>query len=239
MTMQRRLQLLDVEGILYFFELDLTMYGVPDILRFHCNGVTEDINDELNRVEHIPAMEFNGNQYDFVGLSVQGIESSSDGKINTPELKVANILNGQVGAISALCRKYNNLIDAELTIHTTTVEAYDKKTGEEITQSWWIDQKTADDGASITFDLASAMDYKKAQLPTRMIMDICTWAMRGEYRGETCSYTGTKYFDKQGNAVTTLDQDDCGGTCNDCILRFGRGTALPFGGFLIVNKTDY
>lgn len=237
--MGKRLQVLDIGGILYFFELDLTMYGLADILYFHCNGSDDRLNPELNRYDLTDVMTYKGNNYAFVGADVQDVELSSDGKVGAPSFRIINKLNGQLGAVTALCSMYNDLADAKLTIRMCTVEAYDSGTQEEIEQLWWIDRKTSDNGAIVTFDLTSALDHKKKQIPSRLIIDLCTWAMRGQYRGEACGYAGDKYFDKQGNPVATLDQDDCGGECNDCILRFGRGNPLPFGGFLIVNKTNY
>lgn len=237
--MSRKLQSLDLGALYYFFTLDLSMYGVTEPLRFHCNGSEEVLNVEKNRYDLNDVMMYRGDAYSFVGIDVQGIELSSDGKVNSPDLRIINKLNGQLGAITALCRQYNDLIDAKLTIVMCTAESYENSTLEYIEQVWWIDSKGSDDGMLITFPLTSAVDQKKQQVPTRMIMDICAWALRGEYRGEACGYAGDKYFDAKGNPTATIDQDDCGGLCSDCILRFGYGVALPFGGFLIVNKTDF
>lgn len=238
-NMSRRLQMLDIEGILYFYELDLSMYGLTDKLYFHCNGSTSTLNVEENRYDVKDTMTYRGNEYAFVGADLQDVELSSDGKVTAPTFRVVNKLNGQLGAVTALCSSYNDLTDAILTVRACTAEAYDAGTFEEIEQMWWVDRKSDDNGVIVTFDLTSALDHKKKQIPSRMIIDLCTWAMRGEYRGEACGYTGDKYFDKHGKPVDTIDQDDCGGECSDCILRYGRGVPLPFGGFLIVNKTNY
>ncbi|MOA38762.1 Phage minor tail protein L [compost metagenome] len=56
--------------------------------------------------------------------------------------------------------------------------------------------------------------------------------LQGQYRGPDCGYTGTAYFDADGNPVTDPNLDECSGTVNTgCKKRFGQGGELPFGGF--------
>lgn len=54
-----------------------------------------------------------------------------------------------------------------------------------------------------------------------------------KYRGKDCGYTGTNYFDKDGNPVDDAKDDVCGLSIKDCELRFPTGP-LPFGGGPIV-----
>lgn len=49
------------------------------------------------------------------------------------------------------------------------------------------------------------------------------------YRGTACGYTGTQYWDFNGNTVSTAAEDVCGLTIRDCELRFSSGN-LPYGG---------
>lgn len=58
-----------------------------------------------------------------------------------------------------------------------------------------------------------------------------------KYRGADCGYTGTNYFDADGNSVDAAGDDVCGLSIKDCELRFPTG-ALPYGGLPTVEKTQ-
>ena len=80
----------------------------------------------------------------------------------------------------------------------------------------------------MTFELASKFDLAGQKLPKRQIVaNVCQWV----YRSSECSYTGSSYFDVNGNSVTTLAQDACGKRVGSCKLRFGANGELPFGSF--------
>lgn len=226
-----RIQMLDVGSILQFFKLELP--NTNEKLLFHCNGVESDIDDVTQMETQNPIMVWQGENYSFVGIKTEGMRLSGDGSVNSPTLEVSNNVDGVQGAVSALCRMYRNLQNAKLTIYTTTLEAYQLGLNQYKQQFWWISQKTLDTSRSVTFALDMPANHNKKQIPTRIIDDICAWAKRGEYRGEDCGYTGTNYFDAEGNPVESIALDDCGGLCEDCQKRFGTGVPLPFGGALV------
>lgn len=235
----KRVQMLDVGAIYYFFEVDLSNWGIAEPLRFHCNGVRQQLDVERDAFVPIGDMYYNDKLYQFIGIDIEGIKISNDGKVNAPTLRVMNRFNDQQGAVSALLMLYDNLVGAKVTFRMTTAEAYESRTLQEETQYWWIERKLTEDINAVSFELTSPLDFKRQRVPTRLITDLCNWAMRGEYRGESCGYTGTKYFDKRGNPVDSITLDECGGTCQDCILRFGRKAELPFGGFMIAYRTNF
>lgn len=221
-----------IEGQLDFFTLELTRGNQNLVLHFHNNGAQKVLNETLNRYDLVTQMQWLGQTFDFVGMSMDGIQFSDGGRVNTPTLTVSNSVNGQDGYITALCMITNNLKGAKLTRHTTLKQLYDAGNYQYYTQVWYIERKSDATGEMVKFLLKSPLDYRKQKIPTRMISNYCTWAMRGEYRGEVCGYTGTKYFDEYGNPVTDISKDVCGGLCTDCELRFGKGARLPHGGFI-------
>lgn len=229
--LNRSLQELDVGNILRFYTLELPSVATP--LRFHSNGVTETLNTATNTIEQSGTMMWKGQPYTLVGIKTEGMTVSGDGSVNSPTLTVSNVIDGVVTALSALCRMYNNLSGAKLTIEFTTLDAYTNNTNQFKTQIWWVSQKNNETTEAIEFALDMPANFQKQKIPTRVIDDICAWAKRGQYRGEDCGYTGTKYFDEKGNPVASIALDSCGGMCSDCELRFGKGGVLPFGGFLI------
>tara|TARA_Y100000289_G_scaffold42322_1_gene41988 strand:- start:42 stop:1028 length:987 start_codon:yes stop_codon:yes gene_type:complete len=95
-------------------------------------------------------------------------------------------------------------------------------------ERWFIDRKANESRDSVTFELASKFDLAGQKLPKRQIVaNVCQWV----YRSSECSYTGSNYFDVNGNTVDTLAADVCGKRVESCRLRFGNNGDLPFGSF--------
>jgi phage-related protein len=95
-------------------------------------------------------------------------------------------------------------------------------------ERWFIDRKSSETRDSVTFELASKFDLAGQKIPRRQIIaNICQW----KYRSSECSYTGTDYYDVNGNEVSTEAQDVCGKRVASCKLRFGENAELPFGSF--------
>ena len=226
MTLNSELQKLNIDGVLYFFLLEINSNVEP--IRFHCNGVEETLVD--GKMEQNGQMTFLGDTYDFVGIDQDGVRLSSGAKISEISLTVSNIVGGVRGYITVLCERHKDLIGAKLTIYMTTLAQMNNAVNGYTKQLWYIDQKKNETAESVEFNLSSPVDFGGLTLPTRIVFARCTWAMRGEYRGEECGYTGTKFFSSKGAPVSTIDQDVCGGCVSDCRLRFGRYGTLPFGG---------
>ena len=95
-------------------------------------------------------------------------------------------------------------------------------------ERWFIDRKSSETRDSVTFEIASKFDLAGQKIPKRQIIaNICQW----KYRSSECSYTGTDYYDVNGNEVSTEAQDVCGKRVASCKLRFGENAELPFGSF--------
>ncbi|WP_329767301.1 phage minor tail protein L [Stenotrophomonas maltophilia] len=97
---------------------------------------------------------------------------------------------------------------------------------------WFIERKVAETKETVEFELATAIDLNGEVLPGRQIMsNVCTWLLRGGYRGPYCSYTGSAYFDINDNPVDDPGRDVCAGLVRSCKRRFGENNELPYGGF--------
>jgi lambda family phage minor tail protein L len=95
-------------------------------------------------------------------------------------------------------------------------------------ERWFIDRKSSETRDSVTFELASKFDLAGQKIPKRQVIaNVCQW----KYRSSECSYTGSNYFDVNGNSVSTLAEDVCGKRVASCKLRFGENAELPFGSF--------
>lgn len=224
------------------FEVDCTAFDGPE-LYFHSHPIahtSEEIEVAGDDETKILAKSiwWQGKEYKAWPTQVEGLEMTSDGSAPTPTLAVGNI----DGTITALCLAYQNLAQATVRVHTTFAHYLDARTfpegnaeadpTQERLEVWYIDSKTAEDDESVTFKLSSPADLQGIMIPTRQIHSLCTWCMRGQYRGASCGYTGTNYFDAEGNPVSDPALDECSGLLTTgCQNRFGKGAELPFGGF--------
>lgn len=215
MTIQSDIQKLHAGGIVRLFSLDTTPCGGLEVLNFH--GHKEG------------PITWQGTIYMPWPMEITGLEVSSKGTLPRPSMKVSN----QSGVLKGLVREYDDLLGAKVTIRRTFTKYLDN--GSEPDESmefpldvFFVEKKTSDNDIQLEFELVSALDLNKTQLPRRVITT--SYCNHDEYRGPECSYTGTNYFDT-GDNPTTADKDVCGRKLGSCKLRFGATAELPFAGF--------
>lgn len=253
------LQKLSVMGLVTLYELDATKLG-GDIFRWHGHVSHEDWrlifryldksayldkNDTLNATGTESVIKRNliwqGQIYSPVSIQSDGLEVRGDGRPSMPTLVIANQIDGALGAVTILCALYSDFVGATLKVtHVLTkyLDAANFTAGnptanpsECSTQDWFVEQKTEENEQTVTFELASPLAAQRNKIPTRNITPYCTWAVRGQYRGEKCGYTGAAMFTETGEPTTNPLLDKCGGRIQDCKLRFGANEPLGFGGF--------
>ncbi|MBI6548628.1 phage minor tail protein L [Xenorhabdus lircayensis] len=237
MTINADFQCLEPGSKILLFSVDGSAFGGPE-LYFH-NHPAPYTEAELESDGDLPAKSiwWQGIEYKSWPVRIEGLEINSDGGTVSPMISVANL----DGTMSAMCLAHQNMVQARVTIHMTFAHYLDARnfpegnpeadpTQEKI-DVFYIDSKTHEDNTEIHFALSSPADLQGIQIPTRQIHSLCTWCMRGQYRKSPCNYTGTRYFDEDGNPTDDPSQDACGGLMNDCKKRFGETEQLPFGGF--------
>ena len=243
------LQKLEPSAVIDLFEIRLTkaVNNVDETLRYHAG------TNELTA-----PIEFSGNSYPAAPVEVSGFESSSKGTIPRPTLKVANAN----GAISSLIVQQNyNPLHAEV-VRIRTFKKFldaanfsggnatadpDAKTEE----TWYIDRVSSENLQFVEFELTAKLDMANVELPRRKVTEFCPW----KYRGERCTYAGTRYYRVDDVEITkaemellatsnslTFDEavakfDHCGKRVSSCRLRFpdnqgDNSIVLPYGGFL-------
>lgn len=210
---------LNQDAIVELFILDLSPIGENALFRF-CAQPRSPNNP----------VSFAGRIFDPMPIEASGFELTGK-EIPTPQLRIANV----GGIISLLLLQYKKFLKAKVTRILTFAKHLDGGTeangAMELDRSiWFIDRIASEDKTQITFELSSSLDLQGVQLPHRCILaNNCWWV--SEYRGAECGYTGSNFFDKNGNPVGTLAQDECGGRLSDCEKRFGARQPLSFGGF--------
>jgi lambda family phage minor tail protein L len=187
----------------------------------------------------VGAIWWRGVEYVAWPIAADGFAMNGQGQQASPTLTVGDVQ----GSIASLCLAFDDLVGARLIRRTTLGRFLDAEnfpggnpsadpTEQLPEQIWLIEQRTSDDGAVITFQLSSPLDFNGVQLPRRMVVaNSCWWLSCGGYRGPYCNYTGSAKFDLQGNPVSDSSKDKCAGTLSACKLRFGEGQQLNFGGF--------
>lgn len=222
MSVLADIQTLEPGARVRLFELDATALGA-DQLFFHAHRQSTPI-------------VWQGEVYHPWPVEATGFERTSD-QPPTPRLRVGNI----DGTITAMCQLFDDLVGARLIVRQTLVQYLDPVNfaGGNPTadpdehfrdEIWFIDRKASEDMEVVEFELATAADLNDEQLPGRTIMPLCSWLLRGGYRGPYCGYNGPPVADLNDQPVTDPALDDCSGLVRGCKLRFGANNPLPYGG---------
>ena len=218
---------LNPSAIIELFELHLdnTLHGSTDVYRFHA-GANADVDGNV---------VFNGNTYTRIPVKADGFEFTNTGTLPRPTLTISN-LDGTMTTLLLLVNATtagNDLGGAEVRRIRTLKKFLDGESTADPNakfpdERWYVDRKANESRDSVTFELASKFDLAGQKLPKRQIVaNVCQWV----YRSSECSYTGSNYFDVNGNTVSTLAADVCGKRVASCKLRFGNNGELPFGSF--------
>lgn len=214
-------------AIIELFELHLnsTLHGSSDVYRFHA-GSNADVTGNI---------VFDSNTYIRLPIDAEGFEMRSGGTLPQPTLSVANA-DSTITVLLALVNQTtpgNDLTGATVKRIRTLKRYLDGESTADPnarfpTEIWRINRKATESRDFVTFELASEFDLVGQKLPKRQIIaNTCQWI----YRSSECSYTGTNFFDVNGNSVPSLSQDVCGKRLASCKLRFGENGTLPFGSY--------
>nr|BAR24504.1 putative phage minor tail protein L [uncultured Mediterranean phage uvMED] len=214
-------------AIIELFELRLesALHGSNDVYRFHA-GSNADVTGNI---------VFNSQTYSRVPIKADGFEYTNTGTLPRPTLAISN-LSSTISALLLLVNATtagNDLGGAEVRRIRTLKKYLDGESAADPNaqfpqERWFIDRKSSETRDVVTFELASKFDLAGQKIPRRQIIaNVCQW----KYRSSECSYTGSNFFDANGNTVSTLAQDVCGKRVASCKLRFGDNAELPFGSF--------
>ena len=210
---------------LFELQLDSTLHGSSDIYRFHA-GSNADVTGSI---------VFNGNTYIRFPVNADGFEMRSGGTLPQPTLTIANT-DGTLTTLLQLVNATtpgNDLTGATVRRIRTLKRYLDSESTADPNarfpaEIWRINRKATETRDVVAFELACEFDLAGQKLPKRQIVaNTCQWI----YRSSECSYTGSNYFDVNGNSVPSLSQDVCGKRIASCKLRFGANGTLPFGSF--------
>ena len=210
---------------LFELQLDSTLHGSSDVYRFHA-GSNAAVTGNI---------VWNGNAYTRMPVIADGFEMRSTGALPQPTITIAN-LDGNMTTVLALVNQTtagNDLTGATVKRIRTLKRYIDGESSADPNakfpdEIWRISRKATETRDIVTFELSSAFDLVGQKIPKRQIVaNTCQWI----YRSAECGYSGSNYFDVNGNSVSALADDVCGKRIASCKLRFGENGELPFGSF--------
>ena len=210
---------------LFELRLDSTLHGSSDVYRFHA-GANAAVTGNI---------VFNTQAYTRIPVKAEGFEYSNTGTLPRPTLSISN-LSGTMTTLLLLVNATtagNDLGGAEVRRIRTLKKYLDGESAADPNaqwpqERWYVDRKITESRDVVSFELASKLDLAGQKIPKRQVIaNVCQW----KYRSSECSYTGTDYYDVNGNEVSTEAEDVCGKRVASCKLRFGDTAELPFGSF--------
>jgi lambda family phage minor tail protein L len=217
------IQSLSPDVVVELFVMDLTKFGVGEVLRFH-SGVNE---------MSMPVV-WQGNTYIALPIEAEGFDVSSKGTLPRPRIRVANI----GGMFSSAVRESDDLIGCWITRKRTFAKYLDAVNfpgGDNIYADpnqhfpdglWIVEQKISENKYMLEWELSSAFDVQGVKLPFRQVVqNSCGW----DYKSSECGYSGTSYFDSNDESCLVA-ADYCSKRLKACKLRFGNAV-LPYGAF--------
>lgn len=223
------LQSLSPSSMIELFVLDLSNTTSGGVLYFHAG------TNELSA-----PVVWQGNVYEPWPIEAEGFDTSTQGALPRPKLRVANtegVFSGEVSANDDLLgcmlirkRTFAKFLDAVNFIGGVNPEADPSQHAED--DVWFIEQKIGENRYTLEFELASVFDLMGTQLPYRQVLkSACPWV----YRGPECGYLGLPFdrFDQP----TTMINDSCAKLLSSCRVRFGNNP-MPYGGYPGATKYD-
>lgn len=182
---------------------------------------------------------FGGISYLARQFKMEQIEISAGGALPRPTLELDNI----DGLFTPLVVTYNDLKGSSITYTEVFRENLDDgdnpSTSNIISQATYNVFQMSDfvPSENVKFVLAAPLDAERAVLGRQALPDVCPRSYRvplsspDTFKSGRCPYAGNTYYNTEGEEVTDWREDVCGKTLEQCKLRFGLETALPFQGF--------
>lgn len=234
MSIQAESQSLAPSGIINLFTVDTSPVGGP-MLRF----IMGSDNDQ--------PVKFGGVEYQPIDIQFDGLETTGQGALPTPKIRVSNV----DGLAQAIISTWGDLLGCTLYRLRTYKRFLDGQPDADPEAFYGPDvfrfeRKTSENAVYIEWELSAAIDQEGKMLPGRTIIrDTCLWRYRVfnpstgqfDYRKAECPYTGNQYFDINDMPVSSPALDYPSRRLNCCRVRFGN-KPLPFGGFPGVQRVN-
>jgi len=201
------------------FTVDLNSIGVAETYNFYPGTDTDSAPIVYQGVTYTPWY-----------IKVTGIDHRGTGASVRPEAEIGNALH----LITDLCRQYQDMVGAQVRRRRTLASYVIADIAQYQDEYYLIERRSKETLETVTFELASPMDFLDKQLPGMVALASgCPHRYKSVENGSGCSWPGTNaalWFDKQGTPVGSIGLDNCGKRLSDCKLRFGANNPVDYGG---------
>ena len=229
-TPRAAMQELSPGGIVSLYTLDATNIG-GSIYRFSDSSEVDGSSVAFGEIE-----------YPYLAFASEGFAWSSD-ELPRPKLTIASInttlfslavsTRGIQGAVLYRTRTFDRFLDGHASANSNMYFPSD---------IFIVDRVLSMNKEQIALELVTPMDLTDCKLPSQVALrDVCFWVYRHydstlvcfvyDQTENACPYAGTAYFTSTGESKASPSLDCCGRRLSDCVLRYGAGQALPYGGF--------
>ena len=234
---KEQVQRLQVGELITLFELDTSIYGGGT---YYFAPYTTETGTIItyNSIEYLP-----------IPAKITGYSLKSDGSLVRPTLAVGNAN----GSFNSLLNTYHDLTGCIIRIRNTFRNHLDDGDDADVTaqvepQIFRLEQKTTHDKDAIQWELASIIDNQKAMIPRNIvaaekciaryrIYDSSASSFTYNTSNLACPYTGTSYYDENGQATTDPSEDNCGKDLYNCKLRYPNDSdILPYMQFVSIDR---
>ena len=231
-------------ALIDLFEITLPgLVSGEDTLYFH-PGLGSDLTD-------IQFRERTGSHavktYTAMPMLLDGLTLQADGASTRPALTIANIGSLLQGAMGEY--KFDDLVGERLTRRQTLKkylvgEAEDASPPVEFpTQEYIIDRVAAEDGTSITFEVATPFDLENIQIPRRVVVGkYCSWKYQGHASGNgggcTWNVDGAVKYNGDGTVrahKAYFDFDDRPLVASETFAAYSASTAYTTTSYVTTN----
>ena len=147
--------------------------------------------------------------YDPLPMMIDGLDISSDGASNRPSLTIANVGNLLSSQLEGF--KNDDLVGQRL-VRRQTLEKYlhgnsgDASPPIEFrTQEYIIDRIAAEDGLTVSFEVATPFDLENVKIPRRIVVGkFCSWKYQGHDSGKGggCTWKANSSYSYKGTDGT-------------------------------------
>ncbi len=217
---------IELDAILVLYDFDLTGIGGA---RFYLHAGVNGLNQPI---------VWRGVTYEPYPIHGEGFELSGQGPSTRPTLSVSNAY----GLVTGLAARLDGLVGGVVTkrvVYAKYLDAVNFSTGnpqanpaQEVVSRYTIERISALNNKVASLELASPAETDGAIIPARAIFaNVCSATYRG-----SCPYRGRPVADRFDMPTSDVMQDECSKTLLGCKARFFANGALPYWGFLSVDK---
>lgn len=219
-----------------------------DLTQWTATSTTVAVTSNTSQAVKVPIHD--GNAYTPLPIEITGFEKTGVGPFPKPIARMANA----TGAGSQLFQQYGDIRGATVTRTRMYADQLDNGIDPDPLAHYTPDvftvlRKSLENSQVVEFELGSILDQEGVTLPRRRVnRDICPWKYR-TWNGSSfdypdaengCPYTGSNYFDADGNAVVDPEDDVCSRKLTTgCRKRFGASETLPLGSFPMVGRQRF